>query len=156
MRAAVARLFLAARLRWSTASALARWAARPELGKAVRGRAGEELAARALTAAGVRLIARRVVCGPAEVDLAGLERDDSLVVFEVKSARVPPSGVLRHRPGSHLGPAQLARLARAARLLCKARGARGWRVELVEVLMHPAQAEVERRTLVSKATSGRA
>lgn len=148
----MARGALAARLRWSTPRALARWAARPELAKAACGRAGEELAARALAADGVRLIGRRLVCGPAEVDLVGLESDGVLVVFEVKSGRVPASGVLRHRPGSHLGPAQLARLVRAARMLTKARGARGWRVELVEVLLHPAAAAVERRTLVSQAT----
>jgi Holliday junction resolvase-like predicted endonuclease len=147
----VARCALAARLRWSTTHALARWAARPRLGKAARGRAGEELAARALTAGGVRLIGRRLRCGPAEIDLAGLESSGIVVVFEVKAGRVPASGALRHRPGAHLGPAQLARLERAARALTKARGARGWRVELVEVLLHPAEAQLTRRTLVSNA-----
>jgi Holliday junction resolvase-like predicted endonuclease len=137
-------------LRWSTTPRLARWAARAGLSKATRGRAGEELAARALGAAGVRLVGRRVVSGPAEVDLAGVGPDGVLVVFEVKSGRVPLAGPLRFRPGSHLGPAQRARLARAARDLAASRGLADWRVELVEVLLHPKGATVERRALVSR------
>jgi len=144
----------ALRLRWAPDGALNRRALARGASTGERGAIGEELAARHLQRAGLRLLARRWRAATAEVDLLALDPDGTLVVCEVKSATLParfasdPSAA-RFRPGLHLGPDQLRRLATAARDAARRRGAPRWRVELVEVALAPGAAPALRRTTVA-------
>ncbi len=144
----------ALRLRFATDRALAARATDPRVGTAERGAIGEELAARHLTRAGLRLLGRRWRAASAEVDLLALARDGALIVVEVKAAVVPaalaadPRG-LRFPPGAHLGPDQTRRLVYAARDEARRRRRPAWRVELVEVVCAPGRAPDLRRSLVA-------
>jgi len=133
-----------------------------------RGAVGEELAARALRLAGYKILARRLATDAAEVDLVARCPRGFLVVIEVKTAVIGHEGEPRFRPGGHLGPSQLRRLERAARQLARRdarrpnretagsrRAAqaggpptRGWRLELVEVIVTPRGFRVEQRAVV--------
>jgi Holliday junction resolvase-like predicted endonuclease len=100
------------------------------------------------------LLGRRVRTSVGEVDLLAREGGE-LVCVEVKtskSERVPrPRGVdpalarLNDRPGERWQPAQAGRLARAARLLARERGAGRARLDLIEVVLEPGSSRVEVR-----------
>jgi len=106
------------------------------------GRAGEELAARALLATGWRVDGRRIRTPHGEVDLWVRCRDRSLVV-EVKTRRLslvpgakgaPYAWDLRWRPARSLGERQRQRLERAAHHLERCSG-RPHTLTLVEVFV---------------------
>jgi putative endonuclease len=102
------------------------------------GRIGEEVAARALTAQGWRLVGRNIRAPEAELDIVGRD-GDTLVVVEVKTGRMPRgSDWATWRPARRITPLAIERRGRAARRI--ARGGR-WRVDVVEVVV-----ELDERT----------
>ncbi len=113
------------------------------------GRAGEELAARALLRRGFVLLGRRVHTPHAEVDVWA-QRGGISWILEVKTGRCarllhprrPPTWDLRWRPGGSLDHEQRQRLMAAARYLGKRLGCPA-SVALVEVLVDDAAGQLE-------------
>ncbi|MDX2393087.1 YraN family protein [Streptomyces sp. NPDC054904] len=97
------------------------------------GRYGEDLAARALTRAGMTVIARNWRCRGGEVDIVARD-GDALVVCEVKTRRV---GNFEH-PMAAVRAAKAARLRRLAERWLADHGGPppgGVRIDLVAVLL---------------------
>jgi putative endonuclease len=105
---------------------------------------GEDAAARALQAAGLRIMERRFRCRLGEIDLIARDRD-VLVFVEVKSRR----GVGFGRPAESITAAKRRRMARVAQLFLSRRGMLDvpCRFDVVEVLRHPGT-ELEVRHIV--------
>jgi len=102
------------------------------------GQVGEEVAARALSAEGWRLLGRNIRAPEAELDIVGRD-GDTLVVVEVKTGRMPRGCDWETwRPARRITPLAVERRGRAARRI--ARGGR-WRVDVVEVVV-----ELDERT----------
>jgi putative endonuclease len=101
------------------------------------GRYGEDLAAKLLAAAGMRILARNWRCGRAgEIDIVARD-GDALVVCEVKTRRVGRHGVFQH-PMASLTAAKAARLGRLAEGWLAAHGGAppgGVRIDLVGILV---------------------
>ena len=98
------------------------------------GAAGEELAARWLGRAGLRLLARNYRCAGGEVDIVAEERDE-LVFVEVRTRR--HGGLVG--PEESLTRRKQERLVRAAEhYLVTTRAAdRPWRIDLVAIEVGP-------------------
>lgn len=120
--------------RYVPAALLPLWLRTTEPRRADLGPLGERLAARMLTRADHRVLARNARLGGVEVDV--LARDGGgLVLCEVKTSRSRldlPLGARRFRPADRVGPARLERLEVAARGLARSSGSAA-RVDLIEV-----------------------
>jgi putative endonuclease len=135
------------------------WLARP--GGEELGLIGEELAARALAAAGWRLLGRRVATPAGEVDVVA-RSGRLLIAVEVKAGRMPrftvealeprgcqrddvparPGAEPRWRPADRVDAASIARQGQAARWLAACLGASHARVDVVEVQICGRRARV--------------
>ena len=99
------------------------------------GRAGEQLAAEHLTAAGYSILERNWRCAIGEIDIVA-QQGSTTVVVEVKTR----SGVGFGHPLDAVTPRKLARLRRLAGAWCEAnpslaeRGAQGLRIDVIGVV----------------------
>lgn len=89
------------------------------------GKAGEELAAKYLIAAGYRIVARNWRCAQGEIDVIA-EHNGEIVFVEVKTR----SGLAFGHPFEAITVAKLARLRRLARVWCTQAGGRFPRIRI--------------------------